>query len=58
MSIKQKMCRVNINLSQFVYRLPNHFTLLTMIQNTKFGKIAEFKCREVYAPQNREKNVS
>ena len=25
-----------------------------MIQNTKFRKIAEFKCREVRTPQNRE----
>ena len=30
----------------------------SVIQNTNLSKIAEFKCREICAPQNREINVS
>jgi len=30
---------------------------LEMIQNSNFRKIAEFECREICAPQNRELNV-
>ena len=29
-----------------------------VVQNRKFRKIAEFKCREICAPENREINAS